>query len=116
MEYYDPIGRSFEELCSTFRLLEIQESGEMTAGIADKIAMLKNEIKFEKLKRGRQEYEGSGKPQSEWPKSLQGRTFCEWEIVTRKALGMEIPSHLRVSCADFIKETEQGAINSHSLE
>jgi hypothetical protein len=112
--------RSFNEVNATYELFlltcKVRECGKMTPEIADKISVLKKEIKFEKLSRARREYETSDKPSSSWPQSLQGRSFCEWECIARKALGMDIPLHLKVSCADFIKEkkamdTESVALN-----
>ena len=103
-------ARSFNEIGATYELFlltcEVKQSGKMTPEIAEKISLLQKDIKFEKLARARREYEASDMPSERWPTNLQGRTFFEWEYVTRKALGMEIPLHLKVSCAEFIKRLE----------
>ena len=99
-------ARSFNEIGATYELFlltrEVKQSGKMTPEIAEKI-LLQKEIKFEKLERARREYEASNMPSEQWPTNLKGRTFFEWEYVTRKALGMEIPLHLKVVCKEFIE-------------
>jgi hypothetical protein len=105
---HDPMGRSFDELRATFRLLEIQKSGEQKPEDLEEISLLQREIKFEKLKRARQEYMVSGKDVSEWPKALQqGGNNFEWEICARKALNLEIPMHLKVVCKEFLERLEK---------
>lgn len=108
-KHYDE--RSFDELYATYELMQLnyetRKSREQKPEVSDKISLLQKEIKFERLKRARREYEASGKLQSEWPVALQGKNLCEWEISTCKTLGLEIPLHLKVSCKEFIAELER---------